>query len=103
MSLSSTGATWASGSGRVRHQTISVIVENRAGGGNQRKPDRPPLTGKGFGQSLNQILVGAAGRADGNSQRGWPGDQKGRAGDGGEQQQSGRENQKRRTVLSLPR
>jgi acetolactate synthase-1/3 small subunit len=31
MSLSSTGATWASGSGRVRHQTISVIVENRAG------------------------------------------------------------------------
>jgi acetolactate synthase-1/3 small subunit len=31
MSMSNTGATWASGSGRVRHQTISVIVENRAG------------------------------------------------------------------------
>jgi acetolactate synthase-1/3 small subunit len=31
MSLVSPGTTWASGSGRVRHQTISVIVENRAG------------------------------------------------------------------------
>lgn len=31
MSLSNTGATWSSGSGHVHHQTISVIVENRAG------------------------------------------------------------------------
>jgi acetolactate synthase I/III small subunit len=31
MSLSSTGVTWASGSGRLHHQTISVIVENQAG------------------------------------------------------------------------
>ncbi|HTW07556.1 MAG TPA: acetolactate synthase small subunit [Acidimicrobiales bacterium] len=31
MSLSSTGTTWVSGTGRVHHQTISVIVENQAG------------------------------------------------------------------------
>jgi acetolactate synthase I/III small subunit len=30
-SLSSTASTWVSGSGRLRHQTISIIVENRAG------------------------------------------------------------------------
>ncbi len=31
MSIAGTGTTWASGSGRVHHQTISIIVENRAG------------------------------------------------------------------------
>jgi acetolactate synthase-1/3 small subunit len=31
MSLPNTGAAWASGSGHARHQTISVIVENKAG------------------------------------------------------------------------
>ena len=31
MSMSTTGTTWASGSGRLHHQTISIIVENRAG------------------------------------------------------------------------
>jgi acetolactate synthase-1/3 small subunit len=31
MSLSNTGSAWSSGSGRAHHQTISVIVENRAG------------------------------------------------------------------------
>ncbi|HMK96553.1 MAG TPA: acetolactate synthase small subunit [Acidimicrobiales bacterium] len=31
MALSSTGSTWVSGSGRLHHQTISVIVENQAG------------------------------------------------------------------------
>jgi acetolactate synthase-1/3 small subunit len=31
MSISGSGISWASGSGRVRHQTISIIVENRAG------------------------------------------------------------------------
>jgi len=31
MSIATTGTTWASGTGRVRHQTISVIVENCAG------------------------------------------------------------------------
>jgi acetolactate synthase-1/3 small subunit len=30
-SVVTTGNTWVSGSGRARHQTISVIVENRAG------------------------------------------------------------------------
>jgi acetolactate synthase-1/3 small subunit len=31
MPLANTGAAWASGSGHARHQTISVIVENKAG------------------------------------------------------------------------
>jgi acetolactate synthase-1/3 small subunit len=31
MSLTITGTAWASGGGRLRHQTISIIVENRAG------------------------------------------------------------------------
>jgi acetolactate synthase-1/3 small subunit len=31
MAIAPTGTTWASGTGRVRHQTISIIVENRAG------------------------------------------------------------------------
>jgi acetolactate synthase-1/3 small subunit len=31
MALPKTASTWGSGSGRVRHQTISIIVENRAG------------------------------------------------------------------------
>ena len=31
MSLAAPTSTWASGSGHLRHQTISIIVENRAG------------------------------------------------------------------------
>ncbi len=31
MSLATSASTWASGSGHVRHQTISIIVENRTG------------------------------------------------------------------------
>ena len=31
MSLATSASTWASGSGHLRHQTISIIVENRAG------------------------------------------------------------------------
>jgi hypothetical protein len=75
---------------------------NRARGGEHGKPNRAALIGKGLRQFLNQFLVVAARRTNGNAQGRWPPQQKGRAGDGCEDHQGGGQQQKRRAPVPAP-
>ena len=67
---------------------------NRAGACDQSEPDRTSIPVKGLRQRLNQVLVFAPRRPDGNSQGGWPQDEKGCAGNGCEDKQPHGQDQK---------